>query len=44
MHFLYYQVFELPNYIRIVITMKKEKILEACERISEFVYNHYITI
>ncbi|RNA25415.1 Tyrosine aminotransferase [Brachionus plicatilis] len=34
-------IFECPNYIRIVITMKKEKIIEACERIEEFVLAHY---
>lgn len=34
-------VFEMPNYIRIVITMKKEKILEACDRIGQFVNKHY---
>lgn len=34
-------VFEMPNYIRIVITMKKEKIVEACDRIAEFVHNYY---
>jgi len=34
-------VFEMPNYIRIVITMKKEKILEACDRIIEFVNKHF---
>ena len=34
-------IFECPNYIRIVITMKKEKIIEACNRIEEFVLDHY---
>lgn len=34
-------VFEMPNYLRIVITMKKEKIDEACNRIIEFVNKHY---
>jgi tyrosine aminotransferase len=34
-------VFEMPNYIRIVITMKKEKIIESCDRIIDFVNNHY---
>lgn len=34
-------VFEMPNYIRIVITMRKEKIIEACDRISEFIHSHY---
>ena len=31
----------MPNYIRIVITMKQEKIIEACDRIIEFVNTHY---
>ncbi len=31
----------MPNYIRIVITMKKEKIMEACDRIIEFVNEHF---
>ncbi|CAF1013796.1 unnamed protein product [Brachionus calyciflorus] len=35
------KIFECPNYIRIVITMKKEKIIEACNRIEEFVLAHY---
>lgn len=34
-------VFEMPNYIRIVITMRQEKIIEACDRIIEFVNKHY---
>lgn len=34
-------LFEMPNYIRIVITMKQEKIIEACDRIIEFVNTHY---
>ncbi len=34
----------MPNYIRIVITMKKEKIMEACDRIIKFVNNHYKSI
>ena len=34
-------VFEWPNYIRIVVTMKQEKIIEACERIAKFVKDHY---
>lgn len=35
------QIFECPGYIRIVITMKKEKIMEACARIADFVHSHY---
>jgi tyrosine aminotransferase len=34
-------IFECPNYIRIVITMQKEKIIEACDRIEDFVLRHY---
>lgn len=34
-------IFECPNYIRIVITMQKEKIVEACDRIEDFVMRHY---
>jgi len=34
-------VFECPNYFRIVLTMQKEKIMEACERIADFIYDHY---
>ena len=39
--FFFIKCFCWPNYIRIVLTMKNEKISEACERISEFVYRHY---
>ena len=35
------KIFECPNYIRIVITMQKEKIIEACDRIEDFVLRHY---
>lgn len=35
------QIFECPSYIRIVITMKKEKIIEACDRIEAFVLKHF---
>jgi tyrosine aminotransferase len=34
-------IFEMPNYLRIVITMRKEKIVEACDRIIDFVRDHY---
>jgi len=33
--------FMCPNYIRIVLTMKHEKVVEACERIGLFVRDHY---
>ena len=34
-------VFECPDYFRIVLTMQKDKIMEACNRIADFIYDHY---
>jgi tyrosine aminotransferase len=41
--FIYFliKIFECPNYIRIVVTMKKEMIAEACNRIEKFVLSHF---
>lgn len=33
--------FEYPNYIRIVLTVPEEMILESCNRILEFCDKHY---
>jgi len=33
--------FQYPNYFRVVLTVPEEKILEACDRISEFCRDHY---
>jgi tyrosine aminotransferase len=35
-------VFMCPNYVRIVITMHKEKIMEACDRIEVFIRKYYV--
>jgi len=35
--------FELPNYFRIVLTVPKEKLDIACERIQEFCQDHYVS-
>lgn len=34
-------VFELPNFMRIVLTVPEEMIQEACERMAEFCEKHY---
>ena len=33
--------FEYPNYVRIVLTVPREMIEEACSRIAEFCKAHY---
>lgn len=33
--------FDVDNFIRIVLTVPKEMIIEACERIKEFCKEHY---
>lgn len=33
--------FDIDNYMRIVLTVPKEMIIEACERIKEFCEKHY---
>lgn len=35
------QCFEYPNYIRIVLTVPEDMIVEACNRIAEFCEQHY---
>lgn len=35
------QCFDYPNYIRIVLTVPQEMIVEACGRIAEFCADHY---
>lgn len=35
------QCFDYPNYIRIVLTVPEEMIVEACGRMAEFCENHY---
>ncbi|XP_014676018.1 PREDICTED: tyrosine aminotransferase-like [Priapulus caudatus] len=35
------QCFAYSNYFRIVLTVPEEKLVEACERITEFCHNHY---
>ena len=35
------ECFDYPNYIRIVLTVPEEMILEACGRIGEFCDKHY---
>lgn len=35
------QCFEYPNYIRIVLTVPEEMIVEACGRLAEFCAKHY---
>lgn len=35
------QCFDYPNYMRIVLTVPEEMIIEACGRIAEFCENHY---
>lgn len=34
--------FEIENYFRIVLTVPKEMMIEACERIAEFCERHYM--
>ncbi|KAK9688071.1 hypothetical protein K7432_014536 [Basidiobolus ranarum] len=36
------QCFKYPNYIRLVITPPKERLIEACERIENFCRNHHV--
>lgn len=35
------QCFDYPNFIRIVLTVPQEMIVEACHRIAEFCAEHY---
>lgn len=35
------QCFDYPNFIRIVLTVPQEMIVEACSRIAEFCAEHY---
>ncbi|XP_055622029.1 tyrosine aminotransferase [Toxorhynchites rutilus septentrionalis] len=35
------QCFEYPNYVRIVLTVPEEMIIEACKRLDEFCEKHY---
>lgn len=35
------RVFDFPNYMRIVITLPEEMLIEACKRIAEFCAQHY---
>ena len=36
-----FQCFDYPNYFRVVLTVPKEKLLEACDRIEKFCRAHY---
>lgn len=36
--------FNIENYIRIVLTVPREMIIEACNRIKEFCTKHYKTV
>lgn len=38
------QCFDYPNFIRIVLTVPKEMIVEACNRIAEFCAEHYQSV
>lgn len=38
---LFLQCFEYPNFFRVVITVPKVMMLEACSRIQEFCEQHY---
>ncbi|KAH3772773.1 hypothetical protein DPMN_174119 [Dreissena polymorpha] len=35
--------FEYPNYFRVVLTVPQAKLVEACQRITEFCSTHYRT-
>lgn len=35
--------FNIENYMRIVLTVPKEMIIEACNRIEEFCEKHYVS-
>lgn len=37
------QCFNIDNYMRIVLTVPREMIIEACNRIKEFCVKHYKT-
>lgn len=34
-------VFEIPNFMRIVLTVPEEAIIDACNRMAEFCQKHY---
>ena len=36
------ECFDYPNYMRMVLTVPKELIIEACSRIEEFFHRHYV--